>query len=640
MRALVTGELRHHLRDRVTVAVLVLGQGLLFPMVGLALARLEKSASTSADAVEVVLAVERRDVGGAVAGAANGPDAAVDGDLARLAPYVKDHTRLVSAGAPAVAGAPLPDATLHLSPPGEPFEAEIQYDAGTRNGMTARKRAEALAKAAGEAERGATFRAAGAVDPALTVVVEAADTVSDADRTLRRAASYLPALLMMLVASGGIYTALDVVTGERERRTIETLLTTAANRRDIAVAKFLVVLILVLGAAFVSLTSLYITSLTPIGAAMTGGTALPVRAYLVSLVLFLPLAATLAAILTAAAARVSDFKSGQVYAFPALVVPTGLAAVALLPDATLTPFVALIPITNLSVALKEVLLGTANPGSLLLCLVASTGYAAAALTLTTRWLSQEEVLLGDRGGTHRRLRGNFAPDALAVFVLGLCLFWFLAAPAQKADFALGIAFTQFALFLPLGLGAPAFYGLAVRDTLALRLPRLPDLAWGVVAGALCPLVGLCVAEAQATFLPMSADILKLLNGIVPPDLPLPVLLLLVSVAPALCEEMLFRGAIQGLLARSMRPWLAALVTAVAFGLFHFSLFRILPTAILGLLFGLARARTGSLVVPVIMHAMNNGLFVLLGAAGITVAFRPEMPLAIVGIGLVIWRMGR
>jgi sodium transport system permease protein len=637
----------------------VLGQGVLFPMVGLGLARLQRSAASSADAIEVTLAVESRavddgavesrivdgrEVVGPLTGEVTGPltgdlTGAVDGsDLARLTPYNEAYTELIVTAE----GAPLADAdaSIRLSPPGEPFAAEIRYDAGARNGMTARKRAEALAKRAGEAERAATFRAAGAVDPALTVVSRSDDTISESARTLGRAASYLPALLMMLVASGGIYTALDVVTGERERRTIETLLTTSANRRDIAVAKFLVVLILVLGAAFVSLTSLYITSLTPIGAAMTGGGALPVRAYLISLVLFLPLAATVAAILTAAAARVSDFKSGQVYAFPALVGPTALAAVAMLPDATLTPLVALIPITNLSVALKEVLLGTVRPGPLLLCLAASTVYAGAALTLTTRWLSREEILLGDRGGTHRRLRGDYVPDALAVFVLGLCLLWFLAAPAQKANFAIGITVTQFVLFLPLGLGAPAFFGLALRETLGLRLPRLADLGWGVVAGALCPLVGVCVAEAQAYIVPMSPDTLEMLNGMIPLDLPLPLLFFLVAVAPAICEEVLFRGAIQGMLARSLPPWFATVLTAVAFGLFHVSLFRIAPTAALGLLFGFARARSGSLAIPVLMHLMNNGLYVALGAAGVGVTFRPEMALSIVAIAFVLWRMGK
>ncbi len=596
--------------------VLVLGQGLLFPLVGLGLAQLQQSASSSAEAAEVTLAV--------------------DGDLARVAPYAEANTRLVATAVGGTTG----DATLHLSPAGEPFRAEIRYDAGDRNGMTARKRAEALATRVGEGERRDIFRAAGAIDPTSALVVTKRDTISVADRTLRRAASFLPALLMMLVASGGIYTALDVVTGERERRTVETLLSTAANRRDIAVAKFVTVLILVLAAAFVSLTSLYVTSLTPLGAAMIGGAAMPIRAYFGALLLFIPLAATLASILTAAAARVSDFKSGQVYAFPALVVPAGLAAVALLPDATLTPVVALLPITNLSVALKEVLVGTVDPAAFLLCLVASTVYAGAGLVMTTRWLSREEVLLGDRGGRHRRLRGDFVPDAFSVFVLGLCILWFVASPAQKADFALGMSLTQFGLFLPLGLAAPVFYGVDLRATLALHGPRPSDLARGVLAGALCPLVGITVAELQSAALPVAPATLEMLAQMMPSDLSLPVMIFLVAVAPGICEEVLFRGAILGLLGRSLRPWFAVVLASVAFGLFHLSLFRILPTAALGVLFGFARMRSGSLVVPIVMHVMNNGLLVLAGTAGIALVFQPVMPLAILAIAALLWRMGR
>ena len=593
--------------------VLVLGQGLVFPLVGVGIAQMQRDAASSADSAPVTLAI--------------------DGDLARLSPYADANTSLVAA--PDAES----DASIVLSSPGAPFDAQVRYDPGERSGMTARKRAEALATRAGEAERTATFVAAGAVDPARAVAASDDDTISAADRTLRRAASAVPALLMMLVASGGIYTALDVVTGEKERRTVETLLSTAANRRDIAVAKFLVVLTLVVAAAFVSLTSLYLTSLTSFGASMTGGAALPVYAYVVSLALFLPLAATLAAILTAAAARVSDFKSGQVYAFPALVVPAGLAAVALLPDATLTPLVALIPISNLSVALREVLLGTARPGPLLLALVASTVYAGAALTATTRWLSREEVLLGDRSGGHRRLRGDFVPDALAVFAFGLAILWFVASPAQQANFGWGMALSQFGLFLPIGLLAPAFFGLNLRETLALHAPRPRDLAWGVLAGLLCPLVGLTVEAAQSAVMPMSPEVLRMLEGMIP-DLPAALLLLLVGFAPGLCEEMMFRGAILGLLKKSLHPVFAVVLAAVAFGLFHLSLYRVVPTALLGLLFGFARIRSGSLVVAIVMHAMNNGLIVAAGLAGVALGFRPEMALAVVGIVFVLWRMGK
>jgi membrane protease YdiL (CAAX protease family)/ABC-type Na+ efflux pump permease subunit len=622
IRTLVAAELRHHLRDPITLAVLVLGQGMVFPLLGVGMAHLQQTAKDKADAAEVTVAVA--------------------GDLARLTPYADANTRLVArAGEAATAlGEGAADATIDLSPPGAPFTAEIEFSPALRNGMTARRRATELAEAAGDAEADARFVAVGAVPPSRALVVSATDVVPPAARTLRLAASAVPALLMFLVASGGIYTALDVVTGEKERSTIETLLSTAADRRQIAVAKFLVVLLLVLTAAVVSLTSLFVTAHLPMGAALVGAGAIPGRAFAVALVLFLPLAATLAAMLTAAAARVPDFKSGQVYALPALVVPGALAAIATLPDARLTPVVALVPITNLSVALKEVLLGTARPLPLLLCLAASTVYAGVALTATTTWLGREDVLLGDRGGRHRRLRGDYVPDAVGVFTLGMALLWFVATPAQVADFAWGMALTQFGLFAPLALGAPFLLGLDIRDTLALRLPRATDVAWGITAGLLCPPIGMIVAELQKVVVPASPEVIKLMNTMVPADLPLPVLFGLVAFAPAICEELLFRGALQGLTGRSLRPAVAVALTALAFGLFHTSLFRILPTAALGLLFGTARVRSNSLLVPMLMHAMNNGLYVATSAAGLELDYSPTFFLAIPALAVVLARMGR
>ncbi len=613
---LLAGELRHHLRDRVTVAVMVLGQGLLFPFAGLALQHMQRESQAAVDAAPVVIAVV--------------------GDPARLAPYTDENTRVIAASD--TKSDVLPDATVTLSAPGEPFRATVASEAGARNGMTARTQATTVAEDAGRAERRAILVGAGAVDPERVVGIVDTDTVLESDRALRRAAGVVPALLMLLVASGGIYTALDVVTGEKERGTAETLLTTAAPRRDIAVAKFLAVLVLVLLASVVSLTSMWLTSCTSFGAAAVGFT-IPARSYALALLLFLPLAATLAAVLTAAASRVSDFKSGQVYALPALIVPIALAAVAMAPEATLTPLVALLPITNLSVALKEVLLGTVQAGPLALGIVASAVYAGGALWATTRWLGREEVLLGDVGGRHRRLRGDYTPDALAVFALGLGSLWFLASPAQTADFAWGMAFTQVGLFVPLALGATWFFGLPWRDALGLRLPKAVDVGWGLLAGALCPAVGLTVAHVQERFLPASPTAMDALNGMIP-ELPLPLLLLLVAVLPGVCEELLFRGTIQGLLGRSLRPVVAAVLTAVAFGLFHLSLFRVLPTAVLGLIFGVARFRSGSVLIPMGMHLLNNGLLVGAGVAGLTPVFGPELLPAVVGVGFVLWRMGK
>lgn len=619
IRTLYAGELRHHLRDRLTVVVLVLGQGVAYPLLGLGLAGLQRSSQAREDAVEITIAASATDI------ARLGPTSD------RLVPVETDLQAALDDGAA--------DAGIRLSPPGAPFVARVLSDAKGRHHGTARTRARRLAEQTGQAERRAMFEAAGATDPARVLPARSDDTVPTAAKNLRTVASTLPALLMVLVAIGGVYTALDVVTGEKERGTAETLLTTSARRRDIALAKFLTVLTLVVASAFVSLTSLFLTARLPVAVALLGEGALPARVWLLAMGLFLPLAAMLAAILTAAAATVADFKSGQVYTFPALLIPGALAAVAMLPDATLTPFAALIPITNLSIALKEVLLGTARTGPLLLCLGASAVYTGAALVATTRWLGREDVLLGDRGGRHRRLRGDYVPDALAAFAFGLALLWFVAAPAQQASFVWGMALTQLGLFAPLALATPAFLGLKVRETLALHAPRGRDLLLGVAAGGLSPMLALIAAEAQKALIPASPASLALLESMIPPDLTLPVMLAIVALAPGICEELLFRGAIQGLLGRSLRPAVAAIVTACAFGLFHLSVFRILPTAVLGLVFGFARARTGTVVVGMVAHAVNNGLAVTAGAVGVEMEFNWLMLLAIPAMVAVIAGMG-
>lgn len=76
----------------------------------------------------------------------------------------------------------------------------------------------------------------------------------------------------------------------------------------------------------------------------------------------------------------------------------------------------------------------------------------------------------------------------------------------------------------------------------------------------------------------------------------------------LTEELLFRGIIQPAVAKFWRSdWAAIAFTGVAFGLFHFSLgHTVVPLAILGIVLGFVYAKTGSLTLAVLLHAVFNG----------------------------------
>ena len=83
---------------------------------------------------------------------------------------------------------------------------------------------------------------------------------------------------------------------------------------------------------------------------------------------------------------------------------------------------------------------------------------------------------------------------------------------------------------------------------------------------------------------------------------------MIAVFPAVCEELLYRGAILGLLLRSGRPRLALVGQAAAFSLAHVISVRLPWTFVFGLVIGWLRVRTGTLWAGMAVHFLLNGSF--------------------------------
>jgi membrane protease YdiL (CAAX protease family) len=87
--------------------------------------------------------------------------------------------------------------------------------------------------------------------------------------------------------------------------------------------------------------------------------------------------------------------------------------------------------------------------------------------------------------------------------------------------------------------------------------------------------------------------------------------IVIAFVPAICEEVMFRGYIQRSFELKIRPVMAAFVTAVFFGLYHFNPYGILPLIALGFYFGFAAYMSQSIFIPMILHFLNNFTAVLL-----------------------------
>lgn len=85
----------------------------------------------------------------------------------------------------------------------------------------------------------------------------------------------------------------------------------------------------------------------------------------------------------------------------------------------------------------------------------------------------------------------------------------------------------------------------------------------------------------------------------------------ISIVPAICEEVMFRGYIQRSFGFKFKPHIAAILTALFFALYHFNPYGLIPLAIIGFYLGFAAYTSQSLVIPIIIHFLNNFFAVML-----------------------------
>ncbi|MGD8781691.1 MAG: CPBP family intramembrane metalloprotease [Ignavibacteria bacterium] len=80
---------------------------------------------------------------------------------------------------------------------------------------------------------------------------------------------------------------------------------------------------------------------------------------------------------------------------------------------------------------------------------------------------------------------------------------------------------------------------------------------------------------------------------------------MVSVIPAICEEVLFRGFVQKSFELVKKPAWAIIVTSLFFGLYHFNPYGLVALVFLGMYFGYAAYKSSSILIPILLHFINN-----------------------------------
>ncbi len=204
---------------------------------------------------------------------------------------------------------------------------------------------------------------------------------------------FLPYILITMSLTGGLSAALDSSAGERERKTLESLLLTPAPRGSVLIGKVLAVSLISLVAAVAAIASMLI-ALSRIDFGISQGVhthvALSPLAAVVMVWLALLLALAFASVTVTLGTLARNFRQGQAYATPLYFITIFPASIVLfIPDFNPGLAYYAIPILNAVLVLRDAILhNTVSAGALAVTsaslLVTGAVCFYAALRLFTR----------------------------------------------------------------------------------------------------------------------------------------------------------------------------------------------------------------------------------------------------------------
>ena len=437
--------------------------------------------------------------------------------------------------------------------------------------------------------------------------------------------SVLPFLLIISLLMGTMYPAIDTTAGEKERGTLETLLTLPITNRQMIMGKFLTVALIGIISALLNILSMggiaiYIVKIMKsYGGVKMNDVALSefVPAILVGILAILAFSLFISAVTMCVTSFAKSYKEANNYITPLMLAVLFIGYIGFIPNVSLEGGMALVPVANICLLIKNLLIFKVTLESVAVVLISNVLYAFLAILLLSRIYDSESVLFNDgRGGLQlfekrSNLKKGGVPtfsDAWFVLLFVIVLVIYLGGILQSEYGVYGVAGTQL-IILSIPLVMAIYTKKDLKKTYSIRKPKaVPALGACIfILGIIS--VGIVITSIVSSIFKESSeasyeslkDIMD--NGFV-------ITLLIVALLPAICEEMMFRGYIFAAVREKYRPVVAMIFVAVCFGLYHMSISRLFVTGLLG--FGLCMSTyyTKSIFPGMLMHFINNSYSVI------------------------------
>ncbi len=441
----------------------------------------------------------------------------------------------------------------------------------------------------------------------------------------------LPFILIISILTGAIYPAIDATAGERERGTLETIMTLPVKKSDIMISKFMSVSTIAVFSAFLNLLSMFAMTLymyKTFDMQNLGFRDFDFKLFIpafLSLLICLPVFSMFSsAVSLCVCIFAKSFKEANNITSPILIIFMFAAMASVLPNVELSHATAFIPVTNISLLIKSVFSLDYDYHLMLIVLLSNLVYCILLVIIMSTLFSSEEVLFGEGvNGVHlfenyaNQKRGQIPSYGDLIFLyVALLLIMVFTSSMLVLKWGLWGSISVQVIILVIPLLYAIYLRCDVKELYSLHLPKITELLGAVFLWVGGFLTNQILINALAKLIPSMVENSDSLNstifeaGFVPA-------LIIVGICPAIAEEAAFRGFLFGTLKHRTKIWIAIVVSAAAFGLYHMNFLQFFTGLYMGCFMAYMVYKSRSIATSALFHLLNNSISVI-------VTFHPEL----------------
>ncbi len=414
-----------------------------------------------------------------------------------------------------------------------------------------------------------------------------------------------PWMFILLGFAGAAFVSTEIFSGEKERHTLENLLTPLENRSKVLISKYLTVF-------FFSMVNLSCNIIFLILSKQFIGMGISseefkqiIQIYFLSLPILFVLSGIL---LTISIRSKTTHESKSMESIFFLLLSVTVIAFSYM-DIDFQQYMSIIPFINITLLIRSISMQNFNVFNLCLYLLSCFGISLYLFRWNNRYIYTESVINTESQGFSLKRAQN---TNSYFFIVVLLIYGLLNTIGQKwvnDQYNLGVLKSQLILF---GLPGLVFYYLTDKEWMKTRLSKGIKLKWVVLVSVVSILLvfplNFIQYQIYRIFFPhvlqfSHIDIEEAGNTIWQN-------ILFLSIIPGICEEMFFRGYLLSVLKR-LKVKQAIIFSALLFALFHQNYPDYAVLFSLGLWFGIIFYMTGSLYYSMMAHIINNSMVFVL-----------------------------